>query len=116
MRGSGRAIQLSCIRISHLMTNRLTAIGVMCCLVAFAPARLAAERMADAGHPYRFEHLSFSNAGHLVASGIDPAITEAKHPNGIMLAFGGNERGKPGCAAAGVAQNTRVPESGTARR
>jgi hypothetical protein len=54
-------------------------------------ARLAMKRLAAANHPYRFEHVSFAGAGHLITPGSDPGLTEAKHPTDIMLAFGGSK-------------------------
>lgn len=54
-------------------------------------SRLAIERLAAANHPYRFEHVSFPGAGHLIGPGSDPAVVEARHPTGVVLAFGGSK-------------------------
>lgn len=54
-------------------------------------SRLAIKRLAAADHPYRFEHVSFPGAGHLIGPGSDPALVEAKHPTGVVLAFGGSK-------------------------
>jgi dienelactone hydrolase len=54
-------------------------------------SRLAIKRLAAAHHPYRFEHLSFPGAGHLIGPGSDPTLVEAKHPTGVVLAFGGSK-------------------------
>lgn len=54
-------------------------------------ARLAMKRLAAAKHPYRFEHVSFPSAGHLITPGSDPGLIEAKHPTGVVMAFGGNK-------------------------
>lgn len=56
-------------------------------------SRLAIKRLAAANHPYRFEHVSFPDAGHLINPGSDPALVEAKHPTGVVLAFGGSKSG-----------------------
>lgn len=55
-------------------------------------SRLAMKRLTAAKHPYRFEHVSFPDAGHLITPGSDPGLIEAKHPTGIVMAFGGNKR------------------------
>lgn len=55
-------------------------------------ARLAMKRLAAANHPYRFEQVSFPDAGHLITPGSDPGLIEAKHPTGIVMAFGGNKQ------------------------
>jgi dienelactone hydrolase len=54
-------------------------------------ARLAVKRLEAARHPYRFEHISFPQAGHLITPGSDPGLTEAKHPTGVVVAFGGTK-------------------------
>ncbi|MFZ5843847.1 MAG: acyl-CoA thioester hydrolase/BAAT C-terminal domain-containing protein [Pseudomonadota bacterium] len=51
------------------------------------------KRLRDAGHPYRSEHVVYPGAGHLISPGAGPAVTEAKHPIGIVIAFGGSEAG-----------------------
>ncbi|HEX2855672.1 MAG TPA: acyl-CoA thioester hydrolase/BAAT C-terminal domain-containing protein [Opitutaceae bacterium] len=63
-----------------------------------AMSRLAMKRLAAAHHPFCFEHIAFPGAGHLIAPGSDPGLIEAKHPTGVVLAFGGNK------AANGAAQ------------
>jgi dienelactone hydrolase len=46
-------------------------------------------RLQKHQHRYVFEHHSFPNAGHAIGPGFDPAVTEFKHPSGILLALGG---------------------------
>jgi len=70
-------------------------------------ARLAMKRLAVANHPYRFEHVSFAGAGHLITPGSDPGLIEAKHPTGIVLAFGGS---KPANRAAQQLAWARIME------
>lgn len=55
-------------------------------------SRLAIKRLTAAKHPYRFEHVSFPDAGHLITPELDPGLIEAKHPTGMVMAFGGNKR------------------------
>lgn len=54
-------------------------------------SRLAMKRLAAANHPYRFEHVSFPGAGHLIGPGSDPSLTEGRHPTGVVIAFGGSK-------------------------
>lgn len=54
-------------------------------------SRLVMQRLAAAHHPYRFEHISFPGAGHLITPGSDPGTIEAKHPTGVVMAFGGTK-------------------------
>jgi dienelactone hydrolase len=55
-------------------------------------SRLAMKRLKSAGHPYRFEHIQFPDAGHLIMPGADPGLTEGTHPTGVVLAFGGTKK------------------------
>lgn len=55
-------------------------------------ARLAIKRLTQAKHPYRFEHVSYPGAGHLIVPGADAGLVEAKHPSGMVMAFGGGKR------------------------
>ena len=48
------------------------------------------KRLEAARHPFRFEHVSFH--GHLISPGSDPALLEAKHPTGVIVAFGGTKK------------------------
>lgn len=54
-------------------------------------SQLAVKRLAEANHPYRFEHVSFPGAGHLILPGSDPGQIEAQHPTGVVIAFGGTK-------------------------
>lgn len=54
-------------------------------------SQLAIQRLTRASHPFRYEHISFPGAGHLIAPGSDPSLTEAKHPTGVIIAFGGSK-------------------------
>jgi dienelactone hydrolase len=56
-------------------------------------SRLAIKRLEAVRHPYRFEHIQFPDAGHLIMPGANPGLTEAKHPTGVLLAFGGTRAG-----------------------
>ncbi len=47
-------------------------------------------RLRAHNHPYRFEHVTFPKAGHVFLPGIDPALTEIKHPLGVTLVLGGS--------------------------
>lgn len=67
-------------------------------------ARLALKRLAAANHPYRFEHVSFPDAGHLIGPGSDPGLIEAKHPTGVVMAFGGSRRGNQAAQEKGWAK------------
>jgi dienelactone hydrolase len=54
-------------------------------------SKLAIKRLANASHPFRYEHISFRGAGHLIGPGSDPGLMEAKHPTGMIIAFGGSK-------------------------
>jgi dienelactone hydrolase len=55
-------------------------------------ARLLVKRLEAAHHPYRFKHVSFPGAGHLLTPDSDPNLLEARHPTGVQIAFGGSKR------------------------
>ena len=69
-----------------------------------AMSRLVMTRLAAAQHPYRFEHVSFPDAGHLIAPGSDPGLIEAKHPTGVVMAFGGTKAGNRAAQEKGWAK------------
>lgn len=54
-------------------------------------SRLAIRRLTEANHPFRFEHVSYPDAGHLIGPGSDPGLTEGKHPTGMVIALGGRK-------------------------
>jgi hypothetical protein len=56
-------------------------------------ARQIMKRLDAARFPFRHEHVSFPNAGHLISPDSDPGLLEAKHPTGIVAAFGGTKSG-----------------------
>ncbi len=47
-------------------------------------------RLSAAEHPYPDEHVSYPGAGHLISPGSDPGLLEARHPIGVVIAFGGS--------------------------
>lgn len=49
-------------------------------------------RLTAAHHPYRDAHVSFPGAGHLIGPGADPGLLTARHPVGVVMAFGGTRR------------------------
>lgn len=49
-------------------------------------------RLKAAQHPYRNEHVSYPDAGHLISPGSSPGTLEARHPLGMVIAFGGSRR------------------------
>lgn len=55
-------------------------------------SRQIMKRLATNRHPYRFAHLPFPEAGHLLSPDSDPALLEARHPTGVEIAFGGTAR------------------------
>jgi dienelactone hydrolase len=55
-------------------------------------ARLLVKRLEAAHHPYRFRHVSFPGAGHLLTPNADPGLVEGRHPTGVQIAFGGSKR------------------------
>ena len=64
-------------------------------------ARMVIRRLAAANHRYHYEHMSFPGAGHLIDPGSDAGLTEAKHPTGVLVAFGGTESGNRAAQAQG---------------
>jgi dienelactone hydrolase len=56
-------------------------------------ANAIVRRLKRHGHRYIFEHHSFPKAGHAIAPGFAPAVTEFKHPMGLILALGGTPEG-----------------------
>lgn len=56
-------------------------------------ARQIVKRLAAARFPFRYEHVSFPNAGHLITPDSNPSLLEAKHPTGVAIAFGGTKHG-----------------------
>lgn len=56
-------------------------------------ARQIMKRLDAARFPFRHEHVSFPNAGHLITPDSDPGVREARHPTGIVIAFGGTKPG-----------------------
>jgi dienelactone hydrolase len=52
-------------------------------------ANASVARLKKHRHRFVFEHHAFAKAGHVIAPGFDPAVTEYKHPSGILLALGG---------------------------
>ena len=47
-------------------------------------------RLSAAQHPYVDEHVSYPGAGHLISPGSNPGLLEARHPIGVVIAFGGS--------------------------
>lgn len=57
-----------------------------------AMSQMIVKRLSAAKHPYRVEHVSFPGAGHLIGPESDPAMVQAVHPTGVVMAFGGRKK------------------------
>jgi dienelactone hydrolase len=59
-------------------------------------SEIAIERLTKEGFEFKYKHLSYPNAGHMIGTPYKPTtISEAAHPvNGILMKLGGTAKGK----------------------